>query len=475
MFDLPEINVPEEVSWGEQNDFQTENLIVKKEYKFEKGIEIDQKEVGEFIKSFPVSFEQVESIIEISEENPVIGEVLENALTKEVGKKYSNEIIRNKDYREQLKTLQDKISARLETTGPQLCKETSLKNLIAIQETVGERILNFMEAVNIKKLGEKYNFNAEYKETQIEALQTGVLKVEKFDINTETGEIETEIACDISFEIRDGITDEDDSVDIKHTFKREKNDQGITNKKVNLDLIRLPTFSQSNGLGADIMYRALNTYDSMGLNAITLEADIDVGCYAWQAYGYGWDLKKMTEGENYGPEEAIDQVVKKAKNNFLNALETSNLLNAEGQPAQDEHKQILREFELCEQNPLATTPQKLGNIGKEKSLFRAIVDATQEAAQNTTDEDLIISLPSFGNEKKPVKWVTEEEYSQLTTKEDHPNYPGKFHAGKMGFLARKNFSINPDSEKPNWYGVVDLNNEDQRKIYTQALKNRIKK
>jgi hypothetical protein len=100
---------------------------------------------------------------------------------------------------------------------------------------------------------------------------------------------------------------------IQRTFDPNKKD-------VHHDYLKLDPGSQGGGVVKSIFAKAVPMYDRMGMKSISVQANIDVGGYAWARYGFEQDPAKYN-GKSFSGEidYRASNTAKDIKNNSANA------------------------------------------------------------------------------------------------------------------------------------------------------------
>ncbi|MEK9152875.1 MAG: hypothetical protein AAB692_05930 [Patescibacteria group bacterium] len=376
----------------------------------------------------------------------------------------AEEILTSPELRKELVEMKARLSQKWGgKDGPPITEDLDLAKLVALRETMGKNPEAFLEVIDLKKRLEAASGTGKMKYTKGTAI-----RLYDPEVDQKTGELTTLVKVELAFDDSSG-----DAAIIARLFTREvetdKEGNPRVKKSVHHDLFKLPSRLKANGMAADITRDSLPEYDRQGLNEINLNADIDMGSYAWAAYGYGWDKKEMASHsmawqKNREMDVRVGGVTKKIKDlskdekaavlkesadyfaneGVIDVIDVGrkNLKEALTEVGSAETESILKEFESLVKNPLTVTPQTLAEFGRKGlKLFQ-----TETTGKWYTEESL--------EEAVRNKKMTADDAADLRKK--------PFHAGKIVLLSNS------------WYGAIDLKNTGEqggknRKMLEQYL------
>lgn len=430
-------------------------------------------DVQEVLAFGQLDFVRLEQLCAEAEKNDELKEELNNQLEGKVGKKFSERLLRDAEYRDSLKALRSSLDGRLGENGPALMEHLDLKNLIAVKETIGDRARNLAEAIDLTRYAPDLKPGVD-----------PVIMVKEFALDFETGEL---MGAQVDLGMNCEHSSGEASVFRNFIYSAEKNDQGeiVTTKTVNHELLEFPEGMKQNGTAVAITRECLKEYDSAGIDAITLHANIDIGGYSWASYGYGWDeevmgLKKFqndevkkaatafnekqyaTELKTMKPDLTDKQIAVLAKER---RNQISDLARKEGpkkfaQLDQAEKIQchLRRVSEMAEGGMLSfiAAAQEAGILDESRqssdSKVTQIIQAFEEAVahpENVTPQTLALLGKDGPTLRKgdSGRWYTEEDFAAaIKAGEDKelPDMRGALHAGKISLLGS------------DWYGKIEL-------------------
>jgi hypothetical protein len=409
-----------------------------------------RQKADSLLKERRCHFEILETLAHLAMASPQLKKIISNILAESLREKQAHRLLNDSLYRKTLLELQENLQRPIAENGPYFSSETNLEKLMAIHELCGREAIHLVEALNVKAYEKAFGFhlsNALESESDIIRVSESV-----FDKNGELKETKAEIRMKFNELGPDGEP-RGEFVEIIRTVKIEREkvrDEYKTVRTVEHNLISLPSSLKANGLAAEITNNCLKVYDRIGegVDRISLKADIDLGCYVWATFGYGWDEKNMANGlGTESLEEAIKQVIVNAKQKLVLLLREIDLVDANGNTNDTSLQKILDTYDSYAEHPLAVTPQMLASLGKGGPLFRC---------------------DNMGN------WHTEEKFSELEEKarasgedfHEASHRKGSFHAGKLA-LVTMNHRFPTD-----WYGKLELKDPTQRQLLAHSLERR---
>lgn len=395
------------------------------------------------------------------------------AVMKEKVGKYAEQLLDSPELRKELAELKQTLDGTWGEDGPRIAGEMTLDKLLAVKETLGNDPKAFLEVMDIRR---QLAARGQEAQMQYDTFENAI-EVYNPTVDKETGELQTRMDVGFSYQDPSGET-----VMIKRGFTRkvEKDAEGNSHvkKSVKHEQFQLPSYLKANGLAAEVTQQSLKEYDKQGIDDIKLYADIDMGGYAWAAYGYGWDKDAMAKNylafkENADKEVSTDNGKKKIKD--LSDAEKTKLAVSQREAlakesiagvvkkAQENLARVFRETQFAgadqalqplkdlESNLVSVTPQTLAEMGRKGPIFY------RDTYNNWYSEDSLKEKLSAGE-------ITAEEAEELKKKPCHAgkiammfnDWPGKIELkpdGEQGGKNRKgleNISINRSRKgKPN--------------------------
>lgn len=392
-------------------------------------------------------------------------------LQKNLGEQITKKLLTSPEYRSNLKQLAQELSQKIGGTGPELCTERSLTNVIAIHETLGNNAAQFVRAFDLTP----YANNIQYQDTQ----GKGLIQILHTDLHPKSGRLQTAIDLQIPFQDE---SSHQTMVQRQFSLTENINAKGelIQKRRVTHARLDLPTHLKSKNIAAQITKKSLELYDQSNIDEIGLHA-VEVGGYAWASYGYGWDEDKMVElkyrnqlnvqalknleqevkaahpeasptdlqtliqdernkrlqatktrTEQEAPflssetraaliEQSLKEHIEDARQSIEQVLSQLDLLDDQGEATQAELKEIINALRIAEENPLAVTPQFIASLGKQGPFFR----------RGASDQ-----------------WYTEDQFQKAladgTETGEAENYQGPLHLGKVALLFHE------------WHGKIEL-------------------
>lgn len=397
------------------------------------------------------SLEDLETAIAHSEDSDV-QRILMEGLSKILGESMARKILESDgEYRKKLNEIQADLSKtlNLETEdkplsdkekGPVLLKGSSLEKLVAIQEIFGSHAREMIQAFDLGR-----------KNPELQATSTKPALEVTYALNKNTGESYMRAVVDLNFASAQNSA----AGNVNRSFlkiKPETPTPGTVEKtSVTHYIFKLGAEFQGDGLAADMLSESLKVYDKIGVKEIKTEANIDMGGYVWQSYGFSWDMEAAASDTGLRPSESmnkdeyqeaaernlriyIKRKIGNAKNNAIQRLQQMSVLDASGKTENKELQGLIDSYDTLAERGTGATPQELARIGaKEKNLrFYRQVKGT-----GFTEE---------------VTWMTAQVFEQrrssgeINAEEAKKIEQNAFHIGKLG-MAHEDFS---------WSGKIDL-------------------
>ena len=363
----------------------------------------------------PVNFSELEILRAEGIANREKSRVMKEAVENRIGNRYGEKIL-DPEYARKLEALQTFLENGIDGMEDVMLFDAyglTVENLIAIHETLGtpEDITALVQALDLKREAGQL----EYTNDQ------AIIQPAMANFEMESGELDASITMALWYE---------DGSHIVRGFAHkpvEHEDGTVTaERSVKHDVFNLNPELGKNGLAKHVLKNSLDWYLEQNqkqpekpIADIKLDANIDVGGYAWASYGFGWDKETMTSGrikEYIGTcKQRVEQIASHVRKAGLTAEEEQAL------------SAMLAAYDAALENP-DITPQELALIGKDGPLFR------QDASRN---------------------WHTERQFAEAGA-EASEEFPLAMHAGKHGMLGKDH----------RWDGKVELT-----KNGTQAGKN----
>ncbi len=385
-------------------------------------------------------FEGLETLSSMAAENPAKRQEILKLMKERLGNRAA-EILDSPELRRDLAGMQERLGGRWgNENGPQIATELTLVRLLGLRETMGSNPEQFVSVIDMKRRLEA----AGNPDTSDYSGGQEILNIMESKVDPETGELTVRVEANF---MHDGaiVTRE-----FSRSVEKGKDGKPRVRKSVEHSLLLLPEHMKANGLAADLTRDSLAEYDKMGVDEVTLHADIDMGSYAWAAYGYGWDKQGMAEAfmksrNNEESEIEVGGGVKKVKDLTLD--EKSSLLesNREELALKEvvsvvkkgrekiqswlidsglaEAGPLLAELDALEKNPLTVTPQTMAELGRSGPKFYRDENST------------------WYNEATLAEAVTD---GRITAKEAEDAKKKPFHAGKIAL------------QDNSWFGAIDL-------------------
>ncbi len=244
-----------------------------------------------FDEKIPVDMEALSVLFDRAEHDEDFAGRLREKLTYELGPKFASRLLEDWRYREALKDTARTLASKLPDSKMPVCTEGGLKVLIATREILGDQLPDFIRASDMRRhLEEEVTFEDE-EEKDEEDLE-GVLSTGSIQFDRETGECTGDFELGANFKLSTG--------EILEVFKRfgrnalPPNREGETRfeRVATYEYFTVPDRLQSRGYAAREMAETVTALREGGFDRLALHANIDVGGYAWAAYGFGWDERK---------------------------------------------------------------------------------------------------------------------------------------------------------------------------------------
>lgn len=361
--------------------------------------------VMDIVSASPVNFHDLETLRVESIADREKTRVAREALESKIGSRYAEKLF-DPEYARNLERLQSFLEQGID--GMEDLKlfdayDLTTENLIAVHETLGgpEDIERIVKALDLKK---------ELPELTYENNQP-FIQPAMANFEMDSGELDASITLAHWY-------DDGSHIVRGFTHKPVEREDGTVSavRSVKHDVFNINPEHHNRGLAKRVLHDSVEWYlDQNKQNPekpiadIKLEANIDVGGYAWASYGFGWDKEKMTN-------EDIREYVGSAKQR---AETIASHVREVGLTEEEERgvAEMLAAYNRALENP-DVTPQELALIGKDGPLFR------QDASRN---------------------WYTERQFA-LEEREASEEIPTAIHAGKYGMLGKDH----------RWHGTVEL-------------------
>ena len=357
--------------------------------------------MSEIIEKDRVAFDTLDQVADLASQDELVREKTSNALIGRVGEKYAKRILSDREYRETLNKLQETLSRRLEgNESPQFCKETNLENLVVINEILGDRAESVTRTLDLRSYGRGLDTSLKLTKTK-DGKFSDLIKVFGTTFDDEGNLVDAQVEVGFAFDGvgPDGEPNNEDAR-IHRLFMRQTKKMPDGNQKSELivrhEIFDLPNSIKGGGLAAEVTRSSLAEYDELGVDAITLSANIDVGGYAWASYGYGWDTEKYklkkTSGEWLkATSRLLPQVFRRSSTHWMMLRELFRRLK---------NKSIIDDLEKIDRNPLACTPQFLAGIGKKGHFFnRASQENGTQAKHFNRHSRMVVNMRKAKNTK----------------------------------------------------------------------------
>lgn len=361
--------------------------------------------VMDIASASPVNFSDLEALRVESIGHSEKARVTKEALVNKIGPRYTEKLL-NPEYTRELERLQTFLENGIDGMQDLMLFDAynlTTENLIAVHETLGspEDITRIVKALDLKRELPELNY-----ENNQPVIQPAMANFEM-----ESGELDASITLAQWY-------DDGSHIVRGFTHKPQEGEDGKVSavRSVKHDVFNINPEHHNKGLAKRVLHDSVEWYlDQNKQNPdkpiadIKLEANIDVGGYAWASYGFGWDKDKMTN-------ENIREYIGSAKQR---AETIASQVREVGLTEEEERgvAEMLAAYDRALENP-DITPQELALIGKDGPLFR------QDASRN---------------------WYTERQFA-LEEREASEELPTAVHAGKYGMLGKEH----------KWQGTVEL-------------------
>ena len=361
--------------------------------------------VTDVISLAPMNFSELEIVRAEGIANREKSRVMKEALVNKLGERYAEKIL-DPEYTRALERLQTFLENGIDDMPEVVLFDAyglTVENLIAIHETLGspEAITRLVKALDLKR--EASDLEYENREP--------IIQPAKANFEMESGELESDITLAHWYE---------DGSHIVRGFSHkpvEQEDGTVTAvRSVKHDIFNLNPELGKSGIAKHVLKNSLDWYLDQNATRpekpiadIKLDANIDVGGYAWASYGFGWDEEKMTRERvnDYiaSCKKRVEQIASHTRSAGLDEEEERAIMA------------MLAAYDAALEKP-DVTPQELALIGKDGPLFR---------------------LDSSRN------WHTERQFAEAKA-EASEEFPFPLHAGKHGMLGKEH----------RWDGKVEL-------------------
>lgn len=367
-------------------------------------------------------------------EDADVKRILTEELSTKLGPTMTEQILNDPAYRERLKELQTDLNTPLSEGGPTLLKKSSLEKLVAVQEIFGSHTREMIRAFDLGR-----------QDSRLQVSGAKDILTVVYALGKKEGERLMQATTDLNFSNERN----DFAGTINRTFsvKSEQTTKGLAEKKyVRHNTFKLGAEYQGDGLAANMLAQSLETYDKINVQEIKTTANIDLGGYVWQGYGFGWDMEEAALGlDIHDPKneklanEMLETYIKgrvdKAKDNATKRLKSMGMIDDSGLANHPDLQAVLDSFDTLAERGLAATPQDLARIGADQKNLRFYRQVNE---QNT-----------FMTEET---WMTAQEFERrrssgdISAEEAAKIEKNAFHIGKLG-MAHEDFV---------WEGRIDL-------------------
>lgn len=361
--------------------------------------------VMDIVSASPVNFSDLEALRVESIGHSEKARVTKEALENKIGPRYTEKLL-NPEYARALEQLQTFLENGIDGMEDLMLFDAynlTTENLIAVHETLGtpEAITSLVKALDLKR---------DIPELGYENNQP-VIQPSMANFEMGSGELDANIG--LAHWYNDGS-----HIVRGFTHKPVEQEDGTVSavRSVKHDIFNINPEHHNRGLAKRVLHDSVDWYLKQNeqqpdkpIADIKLEANIDVGGYAWASYGFDWDKEQMTREDIRAyitsAKERIETVASHVRDHGLNEDEERALT------------EMLAAYDQALENP-EVTPQELALIGKNAPLFR------QDASRN---------------------WFTERQFA-LEEREASEEFPTAIHAGKYGMLGKDH----------RWHGTVEL-------------------
>jgi hypothetical protein len=320
----------------------------------------------------------------------------------ELGSKAAERLFDDAGYRAEVLALSLALQQPIREGGPSSMPDANLKNTIIMFEALGAGAVELVRANDLTNHTQDLDFNM--------AESRGAFFINESSVDVESGELKTKVYMSLVYKDKDG-----ESAEITRKFIKMKLGDGSFEKMAEHIKFELPLSLQEDGIAAKIIAASLEHYENLGMDAIEMNANINVGSYAWAQYGFGYATEQHTDE---GIKEMADSY-EAALASVIQQLELGELAYDE-----DQNKEVLafkdeamgkRLQPLLEQLKASRTPQETAAVGvdgpffcRDKSANWHLFDSRAEA------KTFSAKLRKEGDEDK--------------------DYSGVMHAGKLALM-----------------------------------------
>jgi hypothetical protein len=351
------------------------------------------------------------TVREAAMQNPEMKAAIIADWEKTVGP-FAKKLFEDPAYSASIEKLWTEIKQPIHEGGPVTVESTTLQNVIAIHEIMGPNAATFAKACDLKTKTNVLDYDMY--EGQ------GAISIKNMSIDAETGELFGETKLTLAYFDQTG-----EQCDINRIITKHKNEKGEAEKSVYHERFALPNSVQEGGVAGKVLKESLSEYDTMGIERIDLHANISVGGYAWASYGFEFNKAQHDE-------KSIENLAE----HFSDKLEI-----------------ILATMDFFEES---FDDEKDDWVKKAKipALEKPIMDILQQLKSGRTPQELAatgIDGPFFCRDKSDEWHMFENKaeaknFSQKLkdTDQEHPDYKGTLHAGKLVMLGS------------DWFGSIDL-------------------
>lgn len=408
-----------------EDTFQNQYLAELSEARQELQTALQNESTNSTIEKNTRSIEEIQSAITFDKVSStefanLVSEANKNSQLKEqlIGEwehhigTYAKKIFEDPTYAKNIEALWRDVSKPIGEGGPKTLENTTIQNIIALNEIMGANAVNFTKACD---LSSKTN-DLEYDSFEGQS----ALDIRNVKIDEKTGELLGEVKLTLAY-----IDQTGEQCDINRILTRSKNEQGEIEKSVYHERFALPNSIQEGGIAGKVLKESLQEYDKMGVQRIDLHANISVGGYAWASYGFEFD-------KNHHSETDVKEIAEQCKDRLDIVLATMDFFE---ETFDDEKDDWVKKAKIpALQEPLEKTLKSIANAKTPQEIAAAGIDG-----------------PFFCRDKNDEWHIFEKKdeakiFSQKLKAEnnEHPDYKGALHAGKMVLLGS------------DWYGSIDL-------------------
>lgn len=366
----------------------------------------------------------VTRIIDACGRSESLKQQVREAWTKELGAKAAGRLLEDPSYRESVMGLSRALQLPIREGGPTSLADANLKNTIIVHETLGAKAVELVRANDLAAYAPELGLDMEAE---------GVLLIPESSLDDETGEWEAKVEMSLAYRHADG-----QPAKINRLFTRRKLEDGEFEKLAEHAVFELPISLQENGIAAKALGASLKQYEAMGVDAIELNANINIGSYAWAQYGF-----------DYAPGEHSEADIESMAQDYEGSLAAVIAqLDLETWEFSEETQGDVRVFKnkalgerlttLLEQLKVSRTPQDTAIVGADGPFF-------------CRDKESTWSMFESREEAKAYNDQLRKSGQEDTT------YTGVMHAGKLALMNKL------------WRGRVELKQNGAQKGKNHAL------